>query len=196
MNNICVFCGSNLGNNNIYKKTALELGTILAKNNTNLIYGGANVGLMRCVADAVLQNNGKAIGIITHFLAQKHLTQENATQIIKVETMQQRKVKMAEMADGFIALPGGFGTFEELFEVLTAAQLGFHKKPIAIINTNGFYDFLQQQINCMVNNKMLLQAHADMLLFANTPNHAIELMQNYKAPVLGKWIDDIIKDNE
>lgn len=195
MRNICVFCGSNLGSDIIYKETANELGTLLAKKDINLIYGGANVGLMRCTAEATLNNNGNAIGVITHFLADKHLTQKGLTELIKVDTMQQRKAKMAELADGFIALAGGFGTFEELFEVLTAAQLGFHNKPIAIINTNGFYDHLKIQLAKMVEEKMLLKPHANIVLFANSPTEAIKAMVNYKAPTIEKWIDDIRKDN-
>jgi uncharacterized protein (TIGR00730 family) len=109
--------------------------------------------------------------------------------------MQQRKAKMAELADGFIALPGGFGTLEELFEVLTAAQLGFHKKPIAIINTNGFYNFLKSHINNMITEKMVLAPHAAIAQFVDTPTQALQVMQNYKAPVLEKWIDDIKKEN-
>ncbi len=195
MQNICVFCGSNLGNNEIYKQTATELGELLAKKNIKLIYGGANVGLMRCAAEATLNKQGMATGVITHFLAKKHLTQQGLTELIKVDTMQQRKTKMAELADGFIALPGGFGTLEELFEVLTAAQLGFHNKPIAIINTNGFYDYLKVQLNKMVEEKMLLEPHANMVLFANSPNEALTAMEKYNAPVLEKWIDDIRDDN-
>ena len=195
MKKICVFCGSNLGANPEYIKIAKELGTVLAKNNIELIYGGANVGLMKATAEKVLEHGGLVTGVITHFLAQKHLTQNNITKLITVETMQERKSKMAKLADGFIALPGGFGTLEELFEVLTAAQLGFHKKPIAIINTNGFYNFLKTHIENMVTEKMVLAPHASIAHFVNTPEEALEAMHNYSAPVLGKWIDDIRKEN-
>lgn len=195
MQRICVFCSSNLGNNESYKQVASELGTLLAKEKIELIYGGANVGLMRCAAEAVIEQKGEATGVITHFLAQKHLAQSGLKELIMVETMQERKAKMAELAEGFIVLPGGFGTLEELFEVLTAAQLGFHTKPIAIINTNGFYDYLKVQLENMVKEKMLLEPHANMLLFASSPKEAIDVMKKYKAPVLGKWVDDIRKDN-
>lgn len=195
MKNICVFCSSNLGSDSIYETTARKLGKLLAKNKHTLIYGGANVGLMRCTAEEVLKNKGQTIGVITHFLAQKHLTQEGLSDLILVDTMQERKAKMTELADGFMVLPGGFGTLEELFEVVTAAQLGFHNKPIAIINTNGYYDFLKKQLENMVKEKMLLQPHANMLLFVDTPEEAFQLMNNYTAPNLGKWVDDIRKDN-
>jgi len=195
MQSICVFCSSNLGSNKVYQNAATELGLLLAKEKIELIYGGANVGLMRCTAEAVIQESGKATGVITHFLAKKHLAQSGLKQLILVETMQERKAKMAELADGFIVLPGGFGTLEELFEVVTAAQLGFHSKPIAIINTNGFYDFLKIQLENMVKEKMLLEPHANMLLFTDSPEQAISAMRQYEAPVLGKWVDDIRKDN-
>jgi len=196
MKSVCVFCGSNLGASEDYKKVANQLGVLLAKNNIELIYGGANVGLMKATAQMVIDHGGKATGVITHFLAQKHLTQENLDRLIKVDTMQQRKATMADLADGFIAMPGGFGTLEELFEVLTAAQLGFHHKPIAIINTNGFYDFLKVQLNKMVDEKMLLEPHAQMVLFADTPEQALEAMRAYEAPVIEKWIDDIRAQNK
>lgn len=196
MKSVCVFCGSNIGASEEYKKVAHQLGILLANNNIELIYGGANVGLMKATAQMVLDHGGKATGVITHFLAQKHLTQDNLYRLIKVETMHERKAKMTELADGFIAMPGGFGTLEELFEVLTSAQLGFHHKPIAILNINGFYDLLKAQLDKMVDEKMLLLPHAKMILFVETPEQALEAMRAYEAPVLGKWIDDIREQNK
>jgi len=195
MKRICVFCSSNLGANSEYSNVAKNLGTLLAVNKIELIYGGANVGLMKVVAEEVIAGKGLVTGVITHFLAQKHLIQKNLTQLITVETMQERKVKMAELADAFIVLPGGFGTLEEIFEVLTAAQLGFHKKPIAIINICGYYDFLKLQLEYMVNEKMLLEPHASMVQFVETPEKALHVLANYKAPVVEKWIDDIRREN-
>lgn len=195
MKRICVFCSSNLGANSEYSKAAKALGTELAKNNMELIYGGANVGLMKTVAEEVISNGGKVTGVITHFLAEKHLTQQNLTELIAVETMQERKAKMADLADAFIVLPGGFGTLEEIFEILTAAQLGFHKKPVAIINSNGYYDLLKQQLEHMVNEKMLLKPHAAIAQFVETPREAIEALRNYSAPIVEKWIDDIRREN-
>jgi len=195
MKRICVFCSSNLGTKSEYSKIAKELGTVLAKNGLELIYGGANVGLMKVVAEEVLAQKGKVTGIITHFLAQKHLTQNNITELIAVNTMQERKAKMADLADAFIVLPGGFGTLEEIFEVLTAAQLGFHKKPVAIINICGYFDFLKMQLEHMVKEKMLLEPHASIVQFVATPEMAIEVLQNYTAPIIEKWIDDIRREN-
>ena len=195
MKRICVFCSSNLGTISDYADAAKKLGVELANNNMELIYGGANVGLMKAVAEEVIAQGGKVTGVITHFLAQKHLTQQNLTRLIAVETMQERKVKMAELADAFIVLPGGFGTLEEIFEILTAAQLGFHKKPVAIINTNGYYNFLKLQLEHMVNEKMLLKPHAAIAQFVDTPEEAIKALQRYKAPVIEKWIEDIRREN-
>lgn len=195
MKSICVFCGSNLGNSPLYQETARNLGALLAKENITLVYGGANVGLMRLTAEAVLENGGKAIGVITHFLAQKHLTQKGLTELILVDTMQERKAKMAELADGFIALPGGFGTLEELFEILTAAQLGFHDKPVSIININGFYDYMKIQLKKMVEEKMLLEPHANIAHFAISAEEALASMQKYERPIVEKWIEDVLKNS-
>jgi uncharacterized protein (TIGR00730 family) len=184
-----------LGTISDYADAAKKLGVELANNNMELIYGGANVGLMKAIAEEVIAHGGKVTGVITHFLAQKHLTQKNITQLIAVETMQERKVKMAELADAFIVLPGGFGTLEEIFEILTAAQLGFHKKPVAIINTNGYYNFLKLQLEHMVNEKMLLKPHAAIAQFVETPEEAIKALQSYTAPVVEKWIEDIRREN-
>jgi uncharacterized protein (TIGR00730 family) len=196
MRTICLFCGSNLGTDSIYKESAKELGKVLVFNNFNLVYGGANVGLMRVVAEEMLNHNKKVTGVITEFLAKKHLTQSGITELITVKTMHQRKAKMAELADAFIVLPGGYGTLEELFEILTGGQLSFHNKPVAIINVNGYYDFLQKQLERMVNEKMLLKPHAGIANFVKTPQQAVEIIKNYEYPVVNKWIDDIIDDNK
>lgn len=195
MNNICVFCGSNNGNSSIYREQAAELGSVLVKNNIKLIYGGANVGLMKIIADEVMKNGGEAYGVITEFLAQKHLTQKNITKLIMVDTMLERKDKMSELADGFIAMPGGFGTMDELFEILTSAQLGFSDKPIGVLNINGFYDSLFVLLDNMVKEKLLLSVHRKMLLTSDSPEELITMMKNYKAPKVGKWIEKIIAEN-
>ncbi|MCK5823345.1 MAG: TIGR00730 family Rossman fold protein, partial [Bacteroidales bacterium] len=137
----------------------------------------------------------EAYGVITEFLAQKHLTPNNLTKLIKVDTMLERKDKMSEFADGFITMPGGFGTMDELFETLTAAQLGFTKKPIGILNINGFYDSLFTLLDNMVKEKLLLEPHRKMLISSESPEKLISMMNNYKAPKVGKWIDKIIEEN-
>ena len=195
MKNICVYCGSNNGNSLIYREKSIELARELVKNKIRLIYGGANIGLMKILADEVMKNGGEVYGVITEFLAQKHLTPSNITKLIKVETMLERKDKMSEFADAFITMPGGFGTMDELFETLTAAQLGFTKKPIGILNINGFYDSLFTLLDNMVKEKLLLQPHREMLMSSESPEELISMMNNYKAPVVGKWIQKIIEEN-
>ncbi len=195
MEQICLFCGSNLGAKPVYQQVARELGKVLAESHIGLIYGGSNVGLMKAAAEQVLECGGQVTGVITHFLAGKHLTQQNITKLIMVDTMLERKTQMMEMADGFIALPGGFGTFDELFEVLIGAQLGFHNKPIAVINTDGFYDFLKLQVDRMVQERMLLRQQANMILFVDTPQQALIAMKEYTAPIIEKWIENIRVEN-
>lgn len=195
MKTICVFCSSNLGSNPIYQQVAAEMGELLAAHQFNMVYGGANVGLMRCMAEAAITGGSKVTGVITNFLADKHLTQSGLAELIVVETMQERKAKMEELSDGFIVMPGGFGTMEEMFEVLTAGQLGFHSKPVVLLNVNKYYDFLRRQLNFMVSQRMLLKPHAGIAQFADNPVDAIQKLLSYQAPVLGKWIDDIRRDN-
>nr|WP_321522749.1 TIGR00730 family Rossman fold protein [uncultured Macellibacteroides sp.] len=189
MKRISVFCGSSFGSEKIYEQEAYNLGKALAKRNIELVYGGANVGLMGAVANGVLDNKGKAIGVLPTFLQKVEIGHDNLTELIIVETMHQRKTKMDELSDGIITLPGGFGTLEEFFEMLTWAQLGLHKKPVAILNTNGFYDELLYLIQKMVDKGFLKQANQEMLILSNNIDDLIDKMKNYKAPAFGKWIN-------
>jgi uncharacterized protein (TIGR00730 family) len=188
MNSITVFCGSSMGTQPIFKETAFDLGKHLATENITLIYGGAQIGLMGQVAEGALQNKGKVIGVIPHFLSGKEILHEGLTELIQVDTMHERKVIMSEKSDGFIALPGGFGTFEELFEILTWAQLGLHQKPIGILNIAGFYDDLIEMIQKMVDNGFLKGLNQDMLLEGQTITALYDKMQQYIAPDVPKWI--------
>lgn len=188
MKRITVFCGSSAGADEIYKSQATVLGQTLAKHNIELVYGGANVGLMGAVANGVLNNGGKVIGVLPNFLKSKEIAHDHLTQLILVETMHERKTKMNELRDGVIALAGGFGTLEELFEMLTWAQLGLHKKPIAILNTNGFYDPLIALIQTMVDKGFLKEVNQQMLLVSNDIDELLDKMQGYVAPAVGKWI--------
>ncbi|CAD0009708.1 LOG family protein [Flavobacterium chungangense] len=189
MKRITVFCGSSFGTEEIYKEQAALLGETLAKQNIELVYGGANVGLMGAVADAVLNNGGKAIGVLPNFLRSKEIAHLGLTELILVESMHERKTKMNDLCDGVIALPGGFGTLEELFEMITWAQLGLHKKPIAILNINGFYDSLIQLTEVMVSKGLLKDVNQQMLLVSNDIDDLLNKMNNYTAPTVGKWID-------
>lgn len=195
MKTVCVFCASNLGANIEYQNVATEFGSLLAARGLDLVYGGANVGLMRCVAEAAMAGGSKVTGVITEFLAGRELAQTGLEQMIVVSSMPERKATMERISDGFVVLPGGFGTMDEMFEILSGGQLGFHKKPLVVLNINGFYNHLKAQLDFMVGQKMLLPQHASMVQFADTPAEAIDKLFGYQAPVVGKWIDDIRRDN-
>lgn len=189
MKRITVFCGSSFGTEEIYKEQAELLGKTLAKQNIALVYGGANVGLMGAVADGALSENGTVIGVLPNFLRSKEIAHLGLTELILVESIHERKTKMNDLCDGVIALPGGFGTLEELFEMLTWAQLGLHKKPIAILNINGFYDSLLELLQTMSKKGLLKEANQKMLLVSDDIEDLLNQMENYIPPTVGKWID-------
>lgn len=188
MNSIVVYCGSSAGHDPVYMEQATLLGAALAQKNLALVYGGAKVGLMGAVADGVLNAGGKAIGVLPHFLQQKELAHAGLTELILVDTMHERKTKMNELCDGVIALPGGFGTMEELFEMLTWGQLGLHRKPIGLLNTNGFYDDLMSLARNMSEKGFLTAENRDMLLCSNDINDLLSQLENYEPPTRSKWI--------
>ena len=188
MKSITVFCGSSFGSEDIYKEQAALLGKTLAKNNIPLVYGGANVGLMGAVADGALDEGGRVVGVLPYFLQSKEIAHKQLTELILVETMHERKTKMNELCDGVIVLPGGYGTLEEFFEMITWAQLGLHQKPIGILNIDGFYNDLINLVQNMVDKGFLKQINRDMLLISDTIDELLEIMINYKAPIVGKWI--------
>ncbi|MEN2487241.1 TIGR00730 family Rossman fold protein [Flavobacterium sp. B11] len=189
MKRITVFCASSFGTEKIFEEQALALGKTLAEQNIELVYGGANVGLMGAVADGALNAGGKVIGVLPNFLRSKEIAHLGLTELILVESMHERKTKMNDLCDGVIALPGGFGTLEELFEMLTWAQLGLHKKPIAILNVNGFYDSLINLLQTMTEKGLLKEVNQEMLLVSENIDDLLEQMKNYVAPTVGKWID-------
>jgi len=188
MKSITVFCGSSFGTDDIFKEQAFLLGQTLAKQDIQLIYGGADVGLMGAVADGALNEKGKVVGVLPHFLQSKEIAHKNLTELILVETMHERKTKMNDLCDGVIVLPGGYGTLEEFFEMITWAQLGLHKKPIGILNIDGFYDDLIRLVQTMVDKGFLKQVNHDMLLISGSVDELLEKMRNYEAPTVGKWI--------
>ncbi len=190
MKNIAVFCGSSNGTEYIYSSQAVLLGRTLAKRNLKLIYGGAKVGLMGALADGALNGGGEVIGVLPHFLRSKEIAHEGLTELILVESMHERKTKMHELCDGIMALPGGFGTLEELFEILTWGQLGLHKKPVGLLNINGFYDSLNILLQTMVDKGFLKVINYKMLLISNDIDDLLEKMDNYIAPTVGKWINE------
>lgn len=190
MKRISVFCGSSLGGDDIFKLQATLLGKTLAKQNIELVYGGAKVGLMGAVADGALSEGGKVIGVLPKFLGSKEIAHEGLTQLIFVDSMHERKTKMNELSDGVIALPGGFGTLEEFFEMLTWAQLGLHQKPTGVLNVDGFYDSLIAQVQTMTDKGLLKEVNQKMLLVSNNIEDLLNKMRNYIAPVVGKWINE------
>lgn len=189
MKSICVFCGSNSGSNSIYKEAAVQLACYLAGRNIKLVYGGGSIGLMGAISEAVLQQGGQVIGIIPKFLAEKELAQTDVTQLHIVDSMHERKALMAELSDGFIALPGGIGTLEELFEVYTWGQLGLHIKPCGLLNINGYYNHLISFLHHMVGEQFLKPINLDMLLIDQTSEGLIEKMAVYQSPKVNKWIE-------
>ena len=188
MKSITVFCGSSFGTDDIFREQAFLLGETLAKQHIQLIYGGADTGLMGAVADGTLNAGGKVTGILPHFLQSKEIAHKNLTELIIVETMHERKTKMNDLCEGVIVLPGGYGTLEEFFEMITWAQLGLHKKPIGILNIDGFYDDLIKLVQTMVDKGFLKLVNRDMLLISGNIDELLEKMRNYEAPTVGKWI--------
>ena len=188
MKSIVVFCGSSEGYNEVYRETAYELGAVMAERNIRLVYGGAKVGVMGALAEGALQNKGEVTGVIPGFLRTKEVAHEGLTEMILTETMHERKMKMHELSDGIIALPGGWGTMEELFEMMTWAQLGLHPKPIGILNVNSFYDPLLAQINLMSEEGFLKDVYRDMVIVSHDIFELLEKMDSYEVPDIPKWI--------
>jgi len=179
MQSIVVYCASSLGVNPIYKELANELGRQLALRNIRLIYGGGGFGLMGNVANAVLQNGGEVTGVIPNFLADLEVAHNTLTELHFVETMHERKFKMVQLAKGVITLPGGYGTLDELFEILAWRQLKLYNGPIAIINSNGFYDLMLQQLDRMVADGFLRAENRELLLVANTVDEVLKMIVEF-----------------
>lgn len=186
---IAVYCASSKGFDTIWGEEAKRTGVLLAQRNITIVYGGGIVGLMGDVANGALSQGGKVIGVIPHFLNSKEIGHVGITELITVETMHERKMKMNELCEAAIALPGGFGTMEELFEMITWAQLGLHRKPIGLLNINGFYDHLIAFIDNMEATGLLRKENKDMLLVANTIEELLQKMENYTPPNVPKWLN-------
>lgn len=186
MQSICVFCGSSFGTRPIYREAAIELGQVMAKENIALVWGGGKVGLMGTVADAVIQAGGEAIGVIPGFMVEKELAHPDASEMIEVDSMHTRKALMADRSEGFIAMPGGFGTFDELFEILTWAQLHIHGKPVGLLNTDGYYDPLLAMVEHSIREGFVRPSNLDLFVVASTPAELIAAMRGYQPPQ-GDW---------
>lgn len=189
MRSLCVFCGSSPGLRPEYLQACDTLAAELLARDLTLVYGGARKGLMGRIADRVMESGGRVIGVIPEALRDKEIAHDDLTELHVVASMHERKALMAELADGFVALPGGFGTLEEIIEVLTWAQLGFHSKPCGLLNIEGYYEALLTFVGHAVKEGFLHQGHADMLLVADNAAGLLEQFSAYTAPAISKWRD-------
>lgn len=188
MHRVCVYCGSNFGSDPAFQEAAEAVGRLLAAQGRGLVYGGGSVGLMGVVADATLAGGGEVIGVIPRKLVQLEKEHRGLSKLIETDTMHERKRLMMEHADGFLVLPGGYGTLEELFEVIAWLQLGFHRKPVGVLNVAGYYDALLVQLDHMADKGLLKPVHRAMLLVDAEPASLLERMAAFEAVDAGKWL--------
>lgn len=189
MTYISVFCGSSLGNEDIFREQAISLGQAIARRGYGIIYGGAHVGLMGAVADGALSEGGEVIGVIPEFLKRKELEHKKLTRIHIVETMHERKAMMNELCDAVIALPGGYGTMEELFEMLTWAQLSLHKKPVGLLNVDGYYDPLVAMSQKMIDKGFLKSEYQSLLIVDDNIESLLDKMKAFVPLLNDKWFE-------
>lgn len=189
MQSICVFCGSNAGKSEVYAGATRALARAIVGQGLKLVYGGGNIGLMGVLAETALAAGGHVIGVTPRRLLEKEVVHTGLTELKVVDSMHERKALMAELSDGFIVLPGGLGTFEETFEVLTWAQLGFHRKPCGLLNVSGYYNELMAFLDHAVTERFLKPEHRAMVLVENDPDSLIEQLKTYRPPEVSKWID-------
>jgi uncharacterized protein (TIGR00730 family) len=189
MKRICVYCGSSPGRSPRYREVARALGHELAGRGLGLVYGGASVGVMGAVADAVLEHGGEVIGVIPESLALKEVAHDGLSDLLVVGSMHERKARMAELSDGFVALPGGWGTLEEIFEMLTWAQLGFHRKPCGLLNVGAYYDHLFAFLETAFSERFVRNEYRPMLLMDEDPGRLLDRLRDYRAPQVRKWLE-------
>jgi uncharacterized protein (TIGR00730 family) len=192
MKRIVVFCGSSLGFNPIYKKAAVALGNYFVNNNIGLVYGGAKIGMMGIISDTILDQNGEVIGVIPKLLEKEEVVHAGVEEMIVCKKMSERKVIMSKLVDGYITLPGGFGTLDELFEALTLNQLHIEQKPIGLLNVNGFFDATLSQLDKMVEEGYLKQTNRNLLLVAKSVDELMYKMNNYQAPIIAQVINKVV----
>lgn len=188
MARICVFCGANLGNKEIYVQVAQQLGALMVKQGLGLVYGGASVGIMGEIANAVLKEGGEVVGVIPQFMVDKEVAHQRITDLRIVNSMHERKALMANLADGFIALPGGFGTLEEFCEILTWAQLDIHNKPCGLLNIDQYYNKLIEFIDYGVTEGFIKGADRKRILIDDDPERLLEKMANYQPDPTATWL--------
>ena len=188
MTGLAVFCGSSSGNDPVYRNQATLLGQILAKRGIRIIYGGGRVGLMGILANAALEAGGEVTGVIPGFLQIKEVAHQGLTEMITVESMHERKALIERRSDGAIALPGGYGTMDEMFEMLTWGQLGLHQKPVGLLNVNGFFDPLLQMLDNMVTEGFLRPDYRTQITTSEDIGSLLDKMSEYRPPTVEKWI--------
>lgn len=193
MKKIAVFCGSSLGFDPIYKNTAIELGNAFVKRGITLVYGGGKIGMMGVLAETILSQGGKVIGVIPKLLEKKEVVNRDVTELIVTKTMSERKVVMSQHCDGYISLAGGFGTLDELFEGITLSQLQIEQKPNGILNTNGYFDHLLLQTDRMITEGFVKPANKELLIVSDTVEDLLSKMETYKAPEKTPVINKVVK---
>ena len=189
---IVVFCGSSLGFNPVYKEAAIELGNYFANNKIGLVYGGGKIGMMGAIADTILAHKGEVIGVIPKLLEKEEVVHSGVEEMIVCKKMSERKVIMSKLIDGYITLPGGFGTLDELFEALTLGQLHIEQKPVGLLNVNGFFDATLLQLDKMVEEGYLKQENREMLIVGTSVDELMQKMNNYKAPIIEHVINKVV----
>ena len=189
LDHICVFCGSSFGRGETYKAAAETLGRLFAERGITLVYGGARVGLMGAVADAVLGAGGQAVGVIPSSMLDREIAHQGLTKLHVVRSMHERKALMANLSDAFIALPGGFGTLEEFCEILTWGQLGLHQKPVALLNVDGYYDDLLALFDKAFSEQFIRTEHRRLIIQAADPINILDQFASYQPPTVQKWLD-------
>ena len=193
MKRVCVFCGSSSGSDPAFAAVTREFGNLLACEGLGLVYGGARVGLMGAAADAALAGGGEVIGVLPRALQERELAHTGLSQLHVVGSMHERKQLMADLADAFVALPGGFGTLDEFCEILTWAQLGIHTKPCGLLNVNGYYDGFLAQVDAAVKGGLTRPEHRDLILVSTDPADLLARMRAYRSVLTPKWIDSLVR---
>lgn len=188
MRRVCVFCGSKVGNESQYRNAAESLGRLFVERGLSLVYGGGSVGLMGVIADAVLAGGGEVIGVIPEMLATKELLHTGVPEMHRMQSMHARKAKMAELADAFIALPGGYGTFEELLEMITWVQLGIHRKPVGLLNVCGYFNYLIQFVDHAIDEGFIKPRHRQIIVVSDEPSALLDLVERHKPPAETKFM--------
>ena len=188
---VCVFCGSSMGNDPRYQEAAAQLGEVLAQNDCTLYYGGANVGLMKIIADKMLEKGKRVVGIIPKLITDMEIAHEGVTEMIEVDSMSERKLMLINESDAFIAMPGGFGTLDELFEITVLNQLRITDKPVALYNTLNYYDSMMQFVDHAVSQGFIRKEHRDNIIVSDNPETLFKELRKHKSIDIDQWIKDI-----